>query len=252
MALQNFLQELKNSKHKFQLAKSHLFQVEFYFGSGVSSDQQMVSLLCHQVTMPGQHITTQPAMIQGLRYEVPVGIQQDDLMCSFYVDRNFQIPQIFDVHRSKIVSQYLDGNPSATVRGSYLFDYKDTYKIDIVVKTFDVTNKDSDIKSITKYHNCFVKSQQAMNFDYQNTQIQLMSLIIDFEHITKVFSGLETTPANPGPEKQMNLFLNRTTSPLNFDTLREIAPDLAATYQSTTNTISKVATSVEQTIKSFF
>jgi hypothetical protein len=251
MTVQRFLQELKSPKHRFQLAKSHLFVVEFYLQGGITTDLQMLSLLCHSVTTPGQHLITQPAIIQGLKYEVPVGVQQDDLMCSFYVDRNFQIPQIFDAHRSKIVDQYLPGTPSE--RGPYTFGYKSDYQIPLItVTTLDVTNRDSDKRAVMRYNNCFVKSMQAMNFDYANTNIQLLSLIIDFEWVSSSYPSLNLTPANPGPVTEMNRILNKTTIPVNFDTLNSLGANLSSFYNEGKNYVAKAATTVSDTIKNFF
>jgi len=250
MTVQKFLQELKSPKHRFQLAKSHLFVVDFMFGSGISTDLQMLSILCHSVTTPGQHITTQPAVIHGLKYEVPSGIQQDDLMCSFYVDRNYQIPQIFDAHRSKIVDQYSTDKQN---RGTYNFGYKNEYQIPTVnVSTLDITNRDADVRSVMTYHNCFVKSTQAMNFEYSNTNVQLLSVIIDFEWVSSKHNELNLTPNNPGPEKPMSGILNKTTIPVNFDTLQQLGSDIAAKdfNEAKNNTLS--SSSPTSYIKSFF
>jgi hypothetical protein len=219
--------------------------------AGVTTDLQMMSLLCHSVTTPGLHITTHPAMIQGLKYEVPIGVQQDDLMCSFYVDRNYQIPQIFDAHRSKVVDQYMPDNPGE--RGTYMFGYKDEYQIPtIVVRTLDITNKDNDSKAIFFYHNCFVKSMQAMNFEYANTGIQQLSLIIDYEWVSVSYPSLDLTPANPSPQSAMSRVVNKTTIPQNFDTLKALGAEVSSIYDEGTKFVSKALTTTTDTIRSFF
>jgi hypothetical protein len=251
MSVQNFLQELKGPKHRFQLAKSHLFMVTMDFGVPISDSVRMMSMLCHQVVLPGQHLQTQPAYIHGLKYEVPVAVTQDDLMVSFYVDRNYQVPQIFDQHLNRIVNQY---KGSSTERGSFLFKYKTDYQIPkISISLLDITNKDSDVRAVYTYENCFVKSSQAMSLDYQNTNIQQYSLIIDFERTYKEFKALKLTPVENKTKSRMDAILKRVTLPVNFETVRAMIPEISNKFNQAKDYLSSAnEKGVESTLKSFF
>lgn len=244
--LSNFLGELKSPKHMMQLAKPYLFYVQFIGTDKVfgANNSRTMSFLCHRANIPGYSFDLKESFIGGIPYSVPVGLHQDEFSCSFYIDRQHNIPQVFEDHKNEIMN-------SSNFDSNYLFKYKSDYQFSIELKILDMTNQDSRVVMSYLMQNCMIKTTSFDNLDWAGQQqIHQMHLVLNYEYISK--TGIEQPSfTNPDTTTAIKTAANKLELPLNFDTIKLQTPQLASAFDSAKKYVNK-AVNIRSTISNFF
>lgn len=245
--MSDFMAEMKSDKHLLQLSKPYLFYVEFVSADTIFSatNAKTISFLCHRCNIPGFHFDMKDSFISGIPYKVPVGLVQEDFRCTFYVDRGYRIPQMFEEYRSAVMN-------SDTSNSNFLFKYKRSYQFTININVLDVTNQNNDIVMMYQLQNCIIDSVSYDNLDYASTQqTQQVNIHANYEYNVRTPIDRAINSTAPSAQKKTDNILNKLGIPLNFDTVRLKAPQLGAIFDQASSYGSK-AKNIGSTIKNFF
>lgn len=235
--LSKFMAEMKSSKHLMQLSKPYLFFVRFISSDAIFSNANSttMSFLCHSCSIPGYMVETQSAIISGIPYKVPVGISFPEFTCSFFVDRNYRIPKIFEDHKNSMID-------SRNENSSYLVKYKNSFQFQIEVSILDVTNIDSDVVNMYKLKNCFVENVRFDNLDWSaQNQVQQVYLTMNQEYVESISTDKTPNSTAPSAQKSINNVLNKATTALNFDTVKAMSPAFGSLYDTASSYVTKVS-----------
>jgi|GEM_PF-3839383 len=216
--LQEFISELK--RDGFALSKPFLFLVQMYGGF----DRKM-SILCHTASLPFWTAQTVPNRIYGYSTEVLADITFNPINLGFYVDRKWNVVKKFEEMRDKMFNQ-IDYSP----------EYYANYTFDLDIIALDNANNGAQVAKFN-VQNCIIKNYnvQPLSWGAINT-VQNVTLDIVYEKYDADFTsspGLTT----PGATGLMNRLIGAPSSisdeigsTLNFDTLRQLAPDIAQNF----------------------
>ena len=150
---------------------------------------QSLSLLCHGAALPGFKIQTTQGFVQGIPYEVPVGVEYDPLNMNFYVDNRFTASNIF----YKTVFGNVGKNNGALNRTTFQPKYRKSSMFNITINAFspdrwssllsgsNTTVDGLPILAQYKFTNCFVKGLSNVNLSWEDTN-SVSSVMVDFSY----------------------------------------------------------------------
>lgn len=226
--LSSFLSQIKGKTFAFN--RPYLFEVMFNL-SQVAADPsvpRLFSLLCHQCNLPGWSAQTQAIKIYGLEYEMPHGLQYDQLQMSFYVDNSYKVMRVFD----SLKQQYFNNV-------DYSPEYASTYRENssVIINIFD-TGNEIDVAQY-EFKNAMVKTVNSVVLDWSATnQVQQVTVVVTFDTMEVKISGAEGQFNEPQASKPMNVLSSVSSgqsnvmTPMNFDTIRSLNPLQAASFLS--------------------
>lgn len=95
----------------------------------VLQDNQRVSLLCEQASLPQLNINTKSYRIYGPAYPRPVTSEYggEGIPLTFHVDRNMNVKRFFDQWMTSVVS---DSNYNVSYKDSYVSESIEIYQLD--------------------------------------------------------------------------------------------------------------------------
>ena len=179
----------------------------------------LVGLYCDQFTLPGLNISTQPCLTYGETREMPYQKLYNNITVSFYVDADMKVKQFFDDWINQIQ------NP-ADRTFKYYDDY--THKVQVDVE---------DLENNTKYsmflHECYPKTIQDIQLDYNSKDIMKMQVTLSYRYWETISRPIDSSPT----------FLNKTLDGIIAETqgvFSGISSPLSVQYD--TSAVSKLFT----------
>lgn len=98
--IDKFISEIKNRG----LARTNRYEVKVSIPSTTSKGDQLVSVFCDAVNLPGLSVATQPSRMYGEVREMPYEPIYEPVTLSFYVDSNMEVKKAFDRWMASIVN----------------------------------------------------------------------------------------------------------------------------------------------------
>ena len=145
------------------------------------AQDQNISLLCFNATIPGWQILTQPVNIYGLSYAMPTGFAQDTVSLKFYLDENLAAYQYLVELRNMVIDTT-----------SYSVRYRTDYSFSATITMFDNTNRieDNHRVGVWNLNDCVLTNLGTMNADWsaintiQTIDIAFAFKEMEFEYLT--------------------------------------------------------------------
>ena len=176
------------------LARTNRYEVDimFPFGSDPSVNN-ITTLFCESVNLPGLNINTQPHIIFGEGREMPYGRMFDPVTLSFYVDSDLQIKQAFETWMNMVVN-----------KDSRVINYYRDYISQIIINVYNVD--DSNPYSVT-LHEAYPKTMNAVQLSAESKDIMRLSVTFAYKYWSSSSSNVIPTksmnqPANPVQDPQ--------------------------------------------------
>ncbi len=233
--LQEFLGFVQGQS--YQLTKPFLYEVTLSPTNvrGVNpemmidvTDKKNVTFLCHSATLPGFEIASSTNKIYGLQYEIPYEVMQSPVNFSFYVDKDYKIPNLFLKMKNQMFDSFVGSN-SSTSLPSFSPNYKQDYMFEAQITVYDISNRDIEV-AVFKLHNAFLKNVSQIDLNYSGLS-QIVSMSISLVYETIEHHIFNQSGANVGPPDINNMLNKNYALPVNLDTVQQLNPGLSGLYQ---------------------
>lgn len=132
-SLSNFTETISQTG----VARPYLFFVQINTPKSTGKTEQLVSLLCESTSMPGYQVMSAPQMFKGYQYEVPYGINYNDVNMTFLMDGSMKIKEFFETWFSYIFDK------------GFNLEYENNYRTDITITQIDAET--NTIYSVTLF-----------------------------------------------------------------------------------------------------
>lgn len=153
------------------LSKANRFDVLINLPPSIASDDRGrdLSLLCESAQLPGKQITTIEWSLYGHNIKVPTNFIQEDATLVFNITNDYYAKKIFDSWQNKVISNE-----------SYLLSYDSDFKVDILIRQLDETDK---IVYTTQLLNAYPISVQSVALDNSaDSQTQKLSVVFAYDN----------------------------------------------------------------------
>lgn len=156
MSFDKFLAHVRNKS----LSRQNRFEIIIPYG-----DSQLVSLMCHSVTLPSQFMVSDTNIMFGISRDYAWSKNTNQIVMRFYMDTDLKVKKTFDNWAKQIQ------NPE-----NGIMDYYKNYVRDITIKVLDINDK---IRNEIQVYEAYPKSIEGDMFDHKANNV-IPTLTVSF------------------------------------------------------------------------
>ncbi len=159
MSFEKFLAHVRNKS----LSRQNRFEVIIPYG-----DSELISLMCHSVTIPSQFLVTDTNNMFGISRDHAWMKNVNQIVMRFYLDTDLKVKKIFDEWAKQIQ------NPD-----NGILDYYNNYIRDITIKVLDIND---NIRNEVQVFEAYPRNIEGDTLEARANGIATLTVTFNFRY----------------------------------------------------------------------